>query len=329
MRTTFSFVVAALALTAAPAAFAHDDARTSELEAAISPMLLDDAPVYAAPKASGPVSGLRQWFNYAPRAADPYDGFARPITNLDFHHPFIWNEIRPYFMYHQFPETSVLGGGDLQIYGAQLGVQLMPELQFTLSKAGYADFNPDNLNDDGGWMDLAFGLKYKAWEDLKAPAIASVGVTWEPKTGEHDILHGMGSSQFDFFGSYARDMGIVNLITTLGYKWANDGDDDAEAIHFHVHADYPMCATIRLVGEVNGYHYTSDGKRAPGLNEEGFDYTSLGAGKVTGHTVLSAAAGFRWFATDDINCGFAWEWGVGGRDDIMDQRMTLDMVLRF
>lgn len=330
MRTMLTMATAAIALAAAPAAFADDGpARTSELEAAISPVLQEDAPVYAAMKSEGQqVSGLRSWFGYEPREPDPFDGFSRPITNLDFHHPFIWNEIRPVFMWHRFPETSVTGGGDLRTYALQVNVKIMPKLVFTAYKDGYTDFNPDNGSDEEGWNDIAFGLKYKVWEDVDAPAIATVGLGYETKAGAKDVLQGTGSGLFDAFGSYARSIGPLNLITTLGVKIANDSNDDANQIHWHVHGDYPMGHGIRLVGEVNGYHYYDEANRTV-ANFEGFDYTSFGADDVEGHNVVSAAAGFRWFATDDVSMGAAWEWSVTDREDIFQDRLTIDMVLRF
>jgi hypothetical protein len=75
-------------------------------------------------------------------AEDFTSKFARPVTNLNFNHPFIWNEFRPVFIHQEFPDDSALAGGNARIYAAQIWLKLTDRLQLIADKDGYVDFNP-------------------------------------------------------------------------------------------------------------------------------------------------------------------------------------------
>ena len=66
-----------------------------------------------------------------PRNAGPFDEFARPITNLNFHHPFIWNEVRPVYAYHWLPDHGLLDGGSIKVYACQINLAITENLGFT------------------------------------------------------------------------------------------------------------------------------------------------------------------------------------------------------
>lgn len=317
-------------------------AKASDLSEATQPLVAkaETAPHAAmdAEASKEQPAGLRKWLHQEPRKASPFDGFARPITNVNFHHPFIWNEVRPLFMYHSFPETGVLDGGHLKLYACQVFFGLTEDIQFMAYKDGYVDFKPGVFKDDSGYADIAFGMKIKMWEDLEdedGPATFAVGVGYETTTGDKEVLEGEGDGFFDVFASYARSMGKINFIGTAGAFLPRDGDEDNRTYHWHVHLDTHLGAKIQPLVEINGFHYDSNADRNAGLGPsvplgiEGFDYTTLGADDVRGNDVITGALGFRYNISEDVSWGLAYETPLTSRKDVMKNRWTADIVFRF
>ncbi len=330
--------IGALALTSSarahestPAAEQRDD-HTSALVAASRPLAADGDAV-ATPR--DPVVGLRSWLGLEARKPDPFEGFARPVTNINFHHPFIRNEVRPLFMYHWFPETGAVDGGSMRLYAMQLHLALSDDIQFTLYKGGYVDLDAGAFDDDSGFADFAFGLKYKVWEDTVDLAALAFGIGYESKFGDREVLEAMGAGFFDVFTSYARQIGDVNVIATGGVFLPRDSGEDNRTYHWHLHADYPVTPSFSPLVEVNGFHYDGNADRNAGLGPsvplgiEGYDYTTLGAGDVRGNDVITGALGFRYALSEDISLGAAWEVPLTTRKDVFQKRLTLDVVLRF
>lgn len=315
------------------------------LEEASRPLVADTAATQhaalaeeaAEPSPEAPF-GVRKWLKMEPRKADPFDGFARPVTNVSFHHPFIWNELRPLFMYHAFPETGILDGGHLKLYALQAFFALTDDLQLMAYKDGYVDFKPGVFKDDSGFADIAVGLKYKVWEDLDGehgPAIFSVGVGYETTTGDDDVLEGEGDGFFDVFGSYGRSFGEFNFIGTAGVFLPRDSDEDNRTYHWHLHLDTQLGDDLQPLIEVNGFHYDGNAERNAGLGPavplgiEGFDYTTLGADEVKDNDVITGAIGFRHSISEDVSWGLAYEKPLTSRKDVMAYRWTMDIVFRF
>jgi hypothetical protein len=335
-RTILAGCAAALVFGAVTGVARADGASPSDLAGAAAP-LADTAEGAAAPKTRDHgEGGLNCLMGVERRKPDPWDDFARPVTNLSFHHPFIWNEIRPLFIYHAFPDSGITEGGNLRAYAMQIHAKITDDVQFTAYKDGYVDFNPHRtLEEDHGWADLAFGFKFKVWENLESPAIFTLGVGYETTSGDEEVLQGGDGDLIDAFGSYARKIGPLNFIATAGFLIPLDSDEAVETLHAHAHVDLPVTDHLSALVEVNAFHYMSDAESNAGLGPsvplgfEGFDYTNLGADDVNGNDVVTVGVGFRWFMTNDVSLGAAVELPVTDRDDVIDKRLTVDLVLRF
>jgi len=259
--------------------------------------------------------------------------FARPVTNLNFNHPFIWNEFRPVFVHQEFPGNSALAGGDVQVYGAQIWLKLTDRLQLIADKDGYIDFNPGGLPDQTGWADLATGLKYNLVTDPANRFVLSVGGIYEWTQGSSDVFQGQGDGIWDLFLSAAKGCGRTHFIGTAGFEVPQDGSEDSTAFHYHAHIDYDLCPRLTPLVELNGYHYLDDGDRDGGLgaplNFEGFDLTSFGSSNVEGNDVITLGIGFRTPINACTSFGAAYEWSLTEREDLFEDRITCDLSYRF
>lgn len=259
--------------------------------------------------------------------------FARPVTNLQFQHPFIWNEFRPLFMHHEFPDDSLLGGGNARVYAFQVWLRLTDRLQFVASKDGYVDFNPGGLSDEEGWADLATGLKYNLISDPARKFALSVGGTYEWTQGSSEVFQGDGDGIYDFFLSAAQACGNTHLIVTTGFNIPNESSSDTKSFHYHVHLDHRISSCFIPLIELNGYHSMSDSDRDADLGIplgfEGFDLTNFGSSNVDGNDVVTMAVGFRSELTRCLSFGTAYEWSVTDREDLFEERITCDLSYRF
>ncbi|MCA9427787.1 MAG: hypothetical protein KC994_22095, partial [Candidatus Omnitrophica bacterium] len=238
--------------------------------------------------------------------------FARPVTNLNFNHPFIWNEFRPVFIHQDFPDDSALAGGDVQVYAAQIWLKLTDRLQLIADKDGYINFNPGGLPDQTGWADLAAGLKYNLVTDPAQEFVLSGGFTYEWTQGSGDVFQGQGDGIWDVFLSVAKGCGRTHFIGTAGFEIPQDSSEDSTAFHYHAHFDYDLCPQFIPLVELNGYHYLDNGARNGGLGApldfEGFDLTSFGSSNVEGNDVVTLGVGFRTPINRCTSFGAAYEW---------------------
>jgi len=280
-------------------------------------------------------SAPREWLGWGKREVDPFDHIERPLTNLNFHHPFIRNEVRALFMHHNFPATSALGNGRLNAYALQVNLALTEGLLFTAYKDGYADLHPRGMPNSRGFVDIAFGLK--AVLTQSDDSIFAAGLGYETKTGAADVLEGQGSGVFDLFGSYATtidtEIGDFNLILTGGFMIPTNSATDSRQFHYHVHVDTPITDELSAMVELNGQRVLDeahrDGRLGAPLGFEGADYTNLGSNGTKNNDVVTLAAGLRYKLDDDISIGGAYELSVTPREDIFQDRFTLDLILRF
>ena len=85
----------------------------------------------------------------------------RPIGSpLYFEDPFINSDIRPVVLYHEFPESSLTGGGEWVVLAIQARFVLTERLQFYAFTDGFAGLEADSLPEGEGFNNLGVGLKY-------------------------------------------------------------------------------------------------------------------------------------------------------------------------
>jgi hypothetical protein len=269
--------------------------------------------------ASGFLSGLRG-----------FEQLTAPIGNpLYFEDPVIATEARLLFLRHSFGDDSQLQGGEVTVAAVQLRLAISERLAIIATKDGYSWLNADALPEEDGWNSLAAGLKYAFYVDRASATVASAGFRYEAKiAGESKVLQG-DVDEVSPFVCFAKGWGAFTLSGNLTARVPVDQSDGNNIVQWDLSAAYEVSPGIAPLVELHGLHYLDDADRTP-LSVGGYDYTNLGSQDVSGSTVVSLGAGARVKFTPNVTFGALYEFALTNKDaDIMDQRLTVDLVLRY
>lgn len=254
----------------------------------------------------------------------------RPIGSpLYFEDPFINSDLRPIFLWHRFPGGSALRGGNLTVYALQLRVALTERLQFIATGDGYSRLKSGIIPTEGGWNDVAAGLKYALWVDHDEDFILSTGLRWRLSNGTSLTLNGSDDELSPFLTMY-KGWGKWNLLADVVYRLPTDWNEGNSILSWDAQLSYELVEDFFPLIEVHGLHYLTNGDRLP-LNVGGLDYANIGSNDVAGQSVFWGGVGFRWNIADNVQFGTTYEFPLQNPDnnDIMDQRVTASFVFTF
>lgn len=259
-----------------------------------------------------------------------FEHFYDPIGNpLYFETPFNNTSLRALYLHHDFPNDSQIGGGDLNVYAAQVRIALTERLGFIATKDGWSDLNAGILPPASGWNDFAIGLKYVIIADTDADFVLTGGARWEWQNGARDVLQG-GDQEISPFISFAKGWDQFHLLGNVTGRIPTNSSEGNCILQWDLHMDYEIAPQtlpgFAPVFEVHGLHYLSDGDRLP-LSIGGLDYTNLGSTDVAGDGVVSGGIGFRWKLSPHASLGSTFEFPFHNPDnDIMGNRVTVDLT---
>jgi hypothetical protein len=254
--------------------------------------------------------------------------YAAPVSNPLFNEtPYITTEARPMWLHQDIP--TKLGGGDIDVFAVQIRVALTERLGFIATKDGWADIDfKTGLDDDDGFANIAFGFKYAVVALRETNTLVTVAARYEAPSGGIKTtgvrLQGHGDGLVDLFVAAARTFGPVGLEANLGTQIACDMDADTSMLHWALHADYEVLERLYPFVELNGFTPIEDGNRTS-LGVNGIDLVNLGA--TSSDTVVTIAPGLRVRITDNVDVGGAFELPLTDANDLMDWRITTDLVL--
>jgi hypothetical protein len=251
------------------------------------------------------------------------------MTNpVFFEDPRIQTEAKVLFMQHRVPLTA--GGGDVQLYGLQLQAALTDRLSVVADKDGFiVSQNP--LVDDG-WADVAVGLKYAVLADYEAQRLLSIGASYELPIGSTRSLQGNGSGEFHLYASAAAQLGCDwHWISGTGFRLPADTVDESQVWYWSNHLDRQINDYLYVLAEVNWYHWMRSGQQPALAGVEGLDIINLGSTGVAGNDIVTGAFGVKARPRGDnlMEVGVAWEVPLTQRRDILDNRLTVDCILRY
>ncbi|MCG3129225.1 MAG: hypothetical protein CHACPFDD_04143 [Phycisphaerae bacterium] len=262
-----------------------------------------------------------------------FEHFYEPIGNpLYFESPFNYTGVKLLYLHHDFPDGSQLGGGDVNVYAAQIRLALTERLGFIATKDGYSDLNARILPNDEGWNDFAIGAKYVFIADRENDFVLTGGMRWEWDNGDREILQG-GTQELSPFVSLAKGFDRWHFLGNVTGRLPMDRHDANYILSWDLHADYEIAPEalpgLAPVVELHGLHYLSDGDVLP-LSVGGLDYSNIGSNNVAGDSVVWAGMGLRWKLSPHMSVGSTWEFPLHNPDnDIMGNRVTVDLALTY
>lgn len=250
-----------------------------------------------------------------------------PITSPYYHEDsFITTDLRLWYVNHQFPGSSLMGGGHAQVYALQFRLALTDKLQLVAYKDGYTDIE-SGLVDDEGWNDLAAGLKWNFLQDWENDLHAAAGIGYQFSVGNDEALQ--GDQEIRLWGSVNKGFdrlhlgGTLNLLFPVGEE---DALGDSTRLFWHAHADYYLTEWFSPVVELNGYHTIDDGSKGP-LPFSGVDVANLGGGK--GQDVITLGLGSEIRPTENLGLRGAFEFPLTNNNDIFSTRWTFSVTYGF
>jgi hypothetical protein len=250
-----------------------------------------------------------------------------PISAPYYHEDsFVTNDLRAWYVYHSFPNSIALAGGDAHVYALQARLAITNQLQLVAYKDGYVDFD-SGLIQDSGMNDLAAGLKWNFWQDWDNDFHAAVGVGYQFAFGDPSVLQ--NDQDLRLWASVNKGFGKFHLGATLNglfHTGQQDALGSSDRLTWHLHADYFINKFISPVVEFNGYHSINDGNEV--LPFSGADVANLGGGDL----LITIAPGFEVRPLPDkADLGFrvAFETPLSNETDLYGYRWTFSLVWRF
>ncbi len=261
-----------------------------------------------------------------------FDNFIGPMTN-----PVLskdarsLTEARVLFVQNKIDPQHPFGSGDFQAYGLQLRLALTERLTLIADKEGYAKISPAVGADADGALNLAVGLKYAFIRDVENQFLLTGGFMYEIPTGSGDVFQDHGDGIFSFFASTGKEFaGTSHWLNTVGYQVPVDGNAHSSFIYWSTHVDRQYGGWFYPMIEANWYHWVSSGNRGlPAALGEGDGLINLGTSGVTGNDVVTVAIGAKAKINRHVEFGGAWELPVSPRHDLLNNRLTADLIFRY
>jgi hypothetical protein len=268
-----------------------------------------------------------------------FDDFISPITN-----PFLaedprsLTELRPIFLYQTIPTNQYwYQGGSVSFLGPQARLALTDRFSFVIHKLGGTSLSKgDNalVAEGSGFSEIWLGPKFTFWRDADAQRIASAGLQFQLPIGSADVFQDTGTIALVPYVSFARELGqsrfgMVRMINVVGYHLGTDNmRSDYFFDTFHMNLDAGDFKRFYPTLELSWFHYTTAGEQRPFLSFEGRDLANIG-GSAKDRDFLTVAPGFRYKFTEAIQMGAAIELPLLGTRDLLQTRITLDLIWRY
>lgn len=251
-----------------------------------------------------------------------------PVANPFFHEDaVIRSEIRPVFVHHNIHD-SFLGGGSAQLYAMQIRYAFTDRLAFIATQDGYLDVTNDAIANPEGWMDLALGFKYAVVDSPENQFILTPGFTFKIPLGDREIFQGRGGGEWDLFMAAQKGFGDFHLTGSLGIRLPNNRNENSTMVHYSLMADYYTCRWFIPFVAFNAFTVVDAGNNI-GLNSEGYDVMNFGNSRSQGVTQGTLALGFRSRILSHVDLGIAYEKAIIKPYGLTDDRMTVDVSIRF
>lgn len=261
-----------------------------------------------------------------------FDDFISPMTNpVFFEDPRTLTEARFIFFNHWLPES--LGGSDARLIAMQVRAALTDRLSIVAAKDGYIMSDakgPLAGVFDDGWADVSLGLKYNLLVDPCCGRIVSVGVAYELPVGSRDALQGNGDGEFNIYITAGQRIGCdSHWLSASGFRLPVDDNAETTVWYWSNHLDHYLGHGVYAFGEANWYHWLAAGDVAAFNGIEGVDVINLGGTGVAGNDIVTGALGLKLKPCCNREIGVAYETHLTDRRGVFEDRLTVDLILRY
>jgi len=250
-----------------------------------------------------------------------------PLTAPYYHEDsFVTTDLRAWYLNHQFPSNSAIGGGSANVYALQIRAALTDTLQLVAYKDGYLDFD-SGLVDDDGWNDLAAGIKWAFIQDWESDLHAAVGIGYQFGIGDDDVLQ--QDDDLRIWGSANKGYGRLHVGATVNLLIPTEGDagfGNSTRLLWHFHSDYYIEEWVSAVIEFNGFHTINEDDTRP-LTFSGVDVANLGGGQ--GEDTVAMGVGGELRVIEGVDLRGAFEFPLTNQDDLFGTRFTISAVYSF
>lgn len=255
-----------------------------------------------------------------------FTDFISPMTNpVYFEDPRTLTEARAIFINHSLPDS--LGGGSVQLYATQLRAALTENLSIIATKDGFIVSESPLLDD--GFADVSAGLKLNVFKDVCTQTLLSVGTVFEIPAGSHSALQGNGG-EFHLFATGGTEfLPSWHYVSGTGFRLPTNTTNQNQMWYWSNHVDKKLgCSGFYLFTECNWYYYMSSGN---GLQAPigGGDLFNLGSVAMAGESAVTGAYGVKYKPNKHLEIGLAYEIPYSSREDLLQNRLTADLILRF
>lgn len=272
-----------------------------------------------------------------------FDNFISPVTNpFLFEDPRALTELRPIVIVQGAPSSNwVFHGGNTGFFGTQARVAFTERLSMTINKLGWVWTDPYNpppgtqFGDHVGFAEFWITPKYTFLRNDSTGTLGATGVMFQVPSGPARVFQETGDlslvlpyvSMGQNFGTTS--YGSFNALGTVGYAWGTS-HARSDYLFLSAHLDYDVLGAHKFYPllEMNYFNYTEAGN-SRNLGFEGRDLFNFGSEGVSGRNYLTIAPGFRYKFCEAIQTGVGVEFPLVGTRDLLDYRVTFDMIFRY
>lgn len=268
-----------------------------------------------------------------------FDDFISPMINfVFFEDPRTLTELRPIYVNHTLPNqvgSLNLPGGSVQLYAMQIRLALTERLSLIAVKDGFIveDLEAGPLDDliDDGWAAVTAGLKYNVLRDTRRGRLASVGFTYELPVGSARTLQDIADGEFHVFGTAGCRYldGNAHFLSSVGYRFPVDSKLQTSSIHWSNHLDLRLTKCSYVFTEWAWWNWTDSAGNGAPIGVAGQDLFNLSASNMGGKNLLTQNIGLKHKPNGNMEAGVAFEFPLSDFDDVIKNRLQLDLILRY
>jgi hypothetical protein len=212
-------------------------------------------------------------------------------------------------------------------------------LSVVLSEIGAIWMEPhktyNGFHSHAGLSELRIGPKYTFYRCENTGTIAAAGLTFDAPIGSHQVFQDTGTLSLEPYLSFGQTFGRTsygsfNFLNTTGYS-VSVNDKRTDFLYSSLHLDFDVVNAHKYYPflEFSDFYITSAGKSLPDIGFEGRDLFNFGAHGTSGNNTITMAAGLRYKFNEHLQFGGAYEFPLGGHRDLIDYRLTFDLILRY